>query len=257
MIRRGLIGITGFVGGTLARQMSFDDGYRSTDIHTIAGRRYDLLVCAGAPAEKWRANQDPEGDAASLARLQAALATVEAAQVVLISTVDVYPVPVAVDEASPIDEAGGQPYGRHRFALERAVQRRFPRTTVLRLPGLYGTGLKKNVIFDLLHGRPVAAAPASTHQYYGLSRLGADLETALAAGLPLVNLATEPVRVGDIAAAAFGLTLAADDGRAEVHYDMRSAHARRFGGDGAYLESTATVLAGIRTFAESEGWVRP
>src|SRR5688500_7998318 len=129
--------------------MGFDDGFHSRDVDSIAGRRYSLLVCAGAPAEKWRANQDPDADRASLGRLTGALQHVQADRVVLVSTVDVYPAPIAVDESTPIDAESGQPYGRHRLALERFVQQRFA-TTVLRLPGLYGPGIKKNVIFDLL-----------------------------------------------------------------------------------------------------------
>jgi nucleoside-diphosphate-sugar epimerase len=255
--RRALIGSTGFVGGNLQRQMAFDDGFHSRNIDSLAGGRYALLVCAGAPAEKWRANQAPEADQASLARLTGALEQVQADRVVLISTVDVYPSPIAVDEATPIDPTGGQPYGRHRLALERFVQARF-QSTVLRLPGLYGPGIKKNVIFDLLHGKPIdGLAPDSTHQYYDLARLGRDLETALARGLSLVNLATEPVTVRDIAARGFGLDLPARPDRPVVHYDMRTRHAPAFGGRGDYLEGGDAVLSGIRAFAESQGWRRP
>lgn len=257
MTRRALIGSTGFVGGNLQRQMAFDDGFHSRNIDALAGGRYSLLVCAGAPAEKWRANQAPEADRASLARLTSALQHVQADRVVLISTVDVYPSPTAVDEATPIDDDGGQPYGRHRLALERFVQARF-HTTVLRLPGLYGPGIKKNVIFDVLHGKPIdGLAPDSTHQYYDLARLGRDVETALACGLELVNLATEPVTVGDIAAHGFGLDLPARPDRPVVYYDMRTRHAAAFGGRGDYLETRDAVLAGIRAFAESQGWRRP
>ena len=252
-----LIGITGFVGGNLQQQMAFDAGFHSRNIETLAGGRYALIVCAGAPAEKWRANQAPEADQASLARLTRALAQVQADRVVLISTIDVYPSPVAVDEATPVDAEGGQPYGRHRLALERFVQQRFA-TTVLRLPGLYGPGIKKNVIFDLLHGRPIdGLAPESTHQYYDLARLGQDLEIALAQSLGLVNLATEPVTVRDIAGHGFGLDLPATADRPVVHYDMRTKHAAAFGGHGHYLETRDAVLSGIRAFAESQGWRRP
>lgn len=257
MTRRALIGVTGFVGGNLQRQMAFDDGFHSRNIEALAGGRYALLVCAGAPAEKWRANQAPEADQASLARLTAALQHVQADRVVLISTVDVYPSPVAVDEATPIDAGDGQPYGRHRLALERFVQERF-QTTVLRLPGLYGPGLKKNVIFDVLHGKPIdGVAPESTHQYYDLARLRRDLDTAVARGLDLVNLATEPVTVRDIAARGFGLELPRGPDRPAVHYDMRTRHAAAFGGRGNYLETRGAVLSGIRAFAESQGWQRP
>ena len=59
-----LIGHTGLVGGTIARSRAFDASFRSTDIDAMRGRHWDLVVCAGVRAEKWKANQDPAGDAA-------------------------------------------------------------------------------------------------------------------------------------------------------------------------------------------------
>jgi hypothetical protein len=38
---------------------------------------------------------------------------------------------------------------------------------------------------------------------------------------------------------------------------MRTRHAEAFGGTGAYLDDREAVLAGIRMFAESQGWRRP
>src|SRR5690242_17173248 len=113
-MRSALVGHSGFVGGTLLAQTSFDDLYRSTNIEQIRGRSYDILVCAAAPAAKWKANQDPEGDIANLRRLMQQLATVEACTALLISTVDVYPTPVGVYEDSAINKERSQPYGRHR-----------------------------------------------------------------------------------------------------------------------------------------------
>src|SRR3954462_10163963 len=98
---RALIGATGFVGGTLLRQSSFSDLYHSRNIDEIRGRSYDLVVCAGARAEKWKANQDPETDRAAIARLSRPLAEARRGVGVLISTIDVYPEPVAVDEDTP------------------------------------------------------------------------------------------------------------------------------------------------------------
>jgi hypothetical protein len=52
-----LIGHTGFVGGHLSRQVAFDDLYNSKNIEHIAGKSYRLVVCCGASAVKWVANQ--------------------------------------------------------------------------------------------------------------------------------------------------------------------------------------------------------
>jgi nucleoside-diphosphate-sugar epimerase len=256
--RRALIGSTGFVGGNLARQADFDDCYHSRNAGEMAGRRYDLVVCAGAPGWRWLANREPDADRANLERLMRDLATVRADRVLLISSIDVYPRPVEVDESTPIDPDAGQPYGRHRFALERFVGERFA-TTVVRLPGLFGPGLKKNVVFDLLHGKPTdGLSGASRQQYYDAGRLWKDLERALALGLDLVNFATEPVAVGDIARHAFGIEYPPVRPDAEVaRYDLRSRHAEAFGGRGWYFEDRATVLDRLAAFVASEGWRRP
>src|SRR5262245_29185877 len=84
-----LIGYTGFVGGNLLKQAPFEGRFNSKNVEAIAGQTYDLVVCAGAPPEKWKANRNPEADGKAIGRLTAALEQVNAAQVVLISTVDV------------------------------------------------------------------------------------------------------------------------------------------------------------------------
>lgn len=247
-----LVGSTGFVGGELRLQTSFDDLFHSTDIETIRGRSYDLLVCAGAPAEKWKANKEPEKDRENLARLMANLAEVKARQAVLISSVDVYPSPVEVDEDTPVDPAGGSAYGRHRYELERFFVERFE-TIVLRLPGLFGRGLKKNIIYDFLHGNALdAICPASVYQFYPLARLWSDIGMAQRHGLRLVNLATEPVSVRDVAREAFGTDFVNPKQTNAARYDQRTKHAALFGGKGGYLMTRRQVLDAIRDFVASQ-----
>src|SRR5262249_7287015 len=120
-----LIGHTGFVGGNLARQRSFDAFFNSSNIEGIAGRSFDLVVCSGARAEKWKANADPEADLNGIERLTRALEHVEARKLVLISTVDVFLDPVGVDEESPTPMTGLHAYGRNRRRLEQIVASRF------------------------------------------------------------------------------------------------------------------------------------
>jgi hypothetical protein len=93
-----LIGHTGFVGSTLLKQSHFDDLFRSTTVGDICGRSYDLIACAGAPAQKWIANRDPAGDRAAIEGLISRLARVGCDRFILISTVDVFSDPVGVDD---------------------------------------------------------------------------------------------------------------------------------------------------------------
>ena len=200
-----MIGYSGFVGGNLLRQRSFDDLYNSKNIESIEGHSYELLVCSGAPAEKWKANQNPGADRATIDRLIKSLRHVKADRMVLISTVDVYPVPRDVDEKSAPDWTQAMPYGLHRRQLEEFLAQHFS-TLVLRLPGLFGTGLKKNIVYDFLHGNRVDKVHADAQfQFYGLQTLWADIERAQNAKLSLLNLATEPVSVMQVAREAFGM----------------------------------------------------
>lgn len=256
-MQSALIGHSGFVGSNLKLQMSFGDLYRSTNIEEIAGRRYDLVVCAGAPAEKWRANQQPEADRASVERLVAAVEQAEIAHLVLISTVDVYPQPVGVDENTPIDPVAGNPYGRHRLLIERRLSTRFE-TTIVRLPGIFGPGLKKNVIYDFLHDNGLNRIPVDGEfQFYPLIRLWADIARVRTAGLRLINFATEPVSVGDIAREAFGFEFENPQLQNAPRYDFMTRHAAVFDREGAYLMTRAEVLSEIRRYIVSEGWSTP
>ena len=181
-----LVGHTGFVGGNLARQYAFTDAYHSRNIEKIRGKHYQLLVVSGAPAAKWIANREPAKDLANLRRLMENLDAVEADSVVLISTVDVYPKPRGADEGTSIDPGQQYRYGRNRLMLEQFVQRRFLQTLVVRLPGLFGAGLKKNAIYDFLHDNETHKIHCdAVYQFYNLDNLWTDIERMRRAGLTL------------------------------------------------------------------------
>jgi nucleoside-diphosphate-sugar epimerase len=246
----GLVGHTGFVGRNLAAQRRYDETYHRPDIAAIAGRRFGTLVISAAPGEKWRANAWPEADAAAIDNLIAHLATTRAEHAILVSTVDVYPDPRGVDEDSAVEPADhDRAYGRNRLRLERFVQHHFDRSLVVRLPGLFGPGLKKNLIFDLVQGRAEEFCHRdSTFQFYDLERLTMDVDTARAAGLGVVNLATAPIAAGDLAADVFGRELTRTD-VARVDYDMRTRHAAAFDASPPYVLDRVEILDRLRTFA--------
>ena len=165
--------------------MSFDDRFHSTDIEKISGRSYRLLVCAGAPAAKWRANQDPDTDLANLQRLMNCLATVTATRVLLVSTINVYSTPVGTDEAAPVEAVRNHAYGRHRYLLETFVRDRFANAQVIRLPALFGPGLRKNFVHDLLHDEHFELTHRdSVFQFYDMRDFWRDAQLVLGAGVP-------------------------------------------------------------------------
>lgn len=248
-----LIGSSGFVGGTLLRQTRFDALYRSTNIGEVAGREFDTVVCAAAPAQKWIANREPEADRRNIDALIGHLRTLRCRRFVLISTVDVFRTPIGVDESSPVDEEGLHAYGLHRRLLERFCEQHFEQALVVRLPGLVGPGLRKNVIFDFLNDNNLQAIDArGMFQFYPMVNLWADLQTALAGGLGLVHLAAEPISVAEVASGGFGLAFEHTTAQAPARYDLRSRHAALFGGQGAYAYSRRETLLAIRAYAQSE-----
>lgn len=243
-----LIGYTGFVGGNLDRPHRFAARFNSENFRDMAGRRFGLVVCAGLSATKWLANKEPDADWARITALMDTLRRVKAERFVLVSTVDVYPEPVAVDEATPIDRAAGHAYGRHRLQCEDFVRDQFADAHVLRLPGLFGPGLKKNAIFDLINRNALDAInPDSRFQWYDVTRLWRDIEGALMNRLPLVNLVNEPIRTGDIIERFFP-DLRVGAASPVVTYDVHSRYAEGLGGVDGYMERSATVLDQIGRF---------
>ena len=251
--RRALVGWTGFVGGALLPRVRPVARFRSTDIEELAAADVDEIVCAGAPAEKWRANADPDQDWANISRLINALDGSGARSCVLVSTVDVYADSRGADEDTVADSAQEQAYGRHRALLEEFVTGRFEETLIVRLPGMFGPGLKKNLVFDLIN-QPEArfAHSASTFQFYDVRDLWGHALLARDAGLRVVNLATEPVTAAQVAEQSFGVEYSCED-RPQVAYDLRTTHAFPLAGrEGPYLRSADEVLAGIRAWGARE-----
>jgi dTDP-4-dehydrorhamnose reductase len=248
-----LIGYTGFVGSTLLRQVEFGSLYRSTNIQEIEGRTFDIVVCAGAPAQKWLANKDPESDQRQIDGLIRHLKTITCNRFILISTVDVFQNAVGVDENSPVDEAGLHAYGLNRRRLEKFVQANFPDHLIVRLPGLVGPGLRKNVIFDLLNGNNLLTIESrSVFQFYPMVNLWYDIGKALDAGLRLVHLSAEPISVSDLSLLGFGRPFVQHLASTPARYDMRTCHAAAFGVQGHYQYRVGETVQAIRAYAQSE-----
>jgi hypothetical protein len=250
----GLIGFSGFVGAALARAHSFDAQYNSSNCEEMKGCAFDLLVCAGVSAVKWLANQKPEADRAGIARLTEALATVEAKEFILISTIDVYDDPAsAMDEDGAIDPARNHVYGRHRFELEQWVRRRFANARIARLPALFGPGLRKNALYDLLHDHQVASLnPAGIFQWYPVDRVWNDLATMRRADLALANLFTAPVAMSDIIGAFFPTAAVGPERHPAPAYRLCTRYAQLFGGKDGWILDGEAVLGHMARFIAAE-----
>jgi dTDP-4-dehydrorhamnose reductase len=248
-----LIGFSGFVGGTLLKQGHFESLYRSTNICEIEGQSFDTVICAGAPAKKWIANQEPEADRQKIEGLIAHLKTIQCNTFVLISTVDVFKDSMRVDENTPVDETGLHAYGLHRRLLEKFVEGYFANHLIVRLPGLVGPGLRKNVLFDFLNNNNLHAIESrSSFQFYPMTNLWYDIQIALAAGLKLLHLTAEPISVADVSQKGFGKAFENVLENVPAAYDMRTCHAQIFGASGHYQYNARESIQAVRAYAQSE-----
>jgi len=245
---QALIGHTGFVGGNILRQSRFDCLYNTKNIEKMGEvGRFEIVVCAAPASVKWAANKYPEEDFASIKLLMDVLETIETQKFILISTIDVYPAPRMVDEDFPIDGEGLTPYSKHRRQLELFAENRFG-ALVVRLPGLFGSGMRKNIIYDLLHNDQKFVHQDGVLQYYNLDNIWRDLSIALKNNLKILNIAPEPTSVKEIAKAAFGIDFDNDLLSPPPLYDMHTKHALFWNREGVYLYDKGTILDELRNF---------
>ncbi|MBL1209094.1 pyridine nucleotide transhydrogenase [Geminocystis sp. GBBB08] len=252
-MKKAIIGYTGFVGNNVISQTYFDDFYNSKNIESIKGKKYDLVVCAGTPAVKWLANKEPIKDKENLKFLMDCLSELSTNKLILISTVDVYPNPINVDEDTIIDEKILQPYGKHRLELENFVRDKFD-SLIIRLPGLFGKGLKKNIIYDFMNDNIGDwINKDSVFQFYNLANLWQDIAIALDHNLELINFATEPISVAEVAKEAFGLKFNHTPETNPAYYDMQTKYADLFNHNNLkYLSTKSQTLEEIKDFISSQ-----
>lgn len=159
-MKHTLVGYTGFVGGNLAAAHQFNGLYNSKNITQSFGADNGLVVYSGMASEKFLANADPTADLALAQQAMENIRQMQPQKLVLISTVDVYPNPVQVDENTPAGGKDAPAYGANRLQLENWVRQEYPDALILRLPGLFGKGIKKNFIYDMITITPSALTEA-------------------------------------------------------------------------------------------------
>ena len=198
----------------------------SSNLHEMAGKEYVAMYLACMPGTKWIANRWPEEDAATFARLCEILATTRCrGPVVLFSTVDV----LNMGDESTTESWATHPYGRHRRTFEVFVRDHYgaAATYVLRQPALFGQGLKKNVLFDLLY-QPEQAQRIpddAEFQWYDVQQLGNDIQRCLDKDIHLVHLVSPPITLGASRRRWFPEAIqAAQTNQPVIHYNLTTQH---------------------------------
>jgi hypothetical protein len=158
-LSKALIGATGFVGQSL-KSPQIAHHFHSRNIGQIKGQTFDTVFCAAAPGSMVEANTAPERDKARIDTLIEHLSRVRTEQFVLVSSIAVLADFAGQDDEDTQAFQTGLAYGRNRRALEVFCADHFDRCLILRLPALFGPGLKKNFLFDILNPVPTMLTPA-------------------------------------------------------------------------------------------------
>uniref|UniRef100_UPI0040277E45 sugar nucleotide-binding protein n=1 Tax=Gemmiger formicilis TaxID=745368 RepID=UPI0040277E45 len=212
-----LVGSTGFVGGNLLAKHTFAAVCHSSDITAQYGTRPDLCVYAGVPAAMFLANADPEADLAVMRAARENIRQIAPKRLVLISSIAVLPDSRGVYEDSPAQDTEALPaYGKNRLQLERWVREDFPDALIVRLPALYGAGIRKNFLFDLHTITPAMLRPEKYSELAAKSPLVKSAYTLADNGFYKLNGTADP--------AALRTFFAANDFNALAFTDARSRY---------------------------------
>jgi len=246
-----LVGSTGFIGRHLIEGFEFDLSVHRSNINEIKGKKTDLLICAGLPAEKWKANQSPEDDFLNMSNLAQILSTVRSKKAILISTIDVYQPAINVNENDSPSLNGISAYGRHRAWFEFFFKSNFSKSIVIRLPGLFAKDIKKNLIHDLLHKKSIQLQNVhrnSQFQFFNLTEIWNVINFSLENDIPMLNVTSEPIFAQEIAS-LFNVILGTNSPR--IAYDMRSIYSSDFKGNNGYLYSKRNLIEQISELKEN------
>lgn len=253
-MKTALIGYTGFVGSNIRDQHKFTDLYNSKNITNIKDKEYDLVVSAGIPGTKWIANKYPEKDLKNIIKFVDSIKTIKTKKFVLISTEDVYEKPYLVNELSEINPEKVQPYGKHRLFLEKTLLKLFNnRLSVIRLPGLIGKNLKKNFIHDFLYKEKYYLSNSdSMVQVYDLKNIWKDIKVVIKNSIPIINFATEPIKIEEIIKYSFGINFVNKNKERFLNYKVSSVYAHYYRSKKNYLYNKQQVLKFIKKFVVRE-----
>jgi nucleoside-diphosphate-sugar epimerase len=174
-VRVTLIGAEGFVGSGFARNLP----QRGVELIAVsrstyalhAGSPSDVVIEAACNSKKFLAENQPfdEFDLSVTHRLRT-LRDFPAPLHVHISSVDVYSdlsSPATTREASASAAGPENPshYGFHKLLAEQLVRHHAKTWLIIRLAGMVGPGLRKNPVYDILHGQPLRIHPDSQYQF--------------------------------------------------------------------------------------------
>jgi nucleoside-diphosphate-sugar epimerase len=160
MERIAVIGANGFVGKALVKVLEKSGKFQIQKVtrenyedEKLAANEYDIIIHTAMPSKRWWAANNPLADFDATVRITAdILYNWKYKKLVLISSVSAR-------------AQSNHPYGRHKHVAEVLVHDHSSDHLIFRLGGLYGDGLDKGVIFDMINGNEIFMSGNSAFNY--------------------------------------------------------------------------------------------
>jgi len=240
-----LVGYSGFIGQQLMKDYGKQIGniYNSKNIHKLPDINHDTLIIAAPSAVKWQANKNPQDDLAKISRLIQAIKASTANEVIHISTCDIFDYSEGNENFELNKTFSDQPYSNHRRLLEDALKGLNYR--ILRLPTVYGEGMKKNILFDLItknYDYLDTVNPHNQLQWINVSLVQQMISFVQTKDIKILNCATQPITNQEVFN-LFNYKSKNYAEKADVVYDMKTTYS-----DSNYLINKKEVLEDMGAF---------
>lgn len=156
MKKIALFGHTGFIGSgvyDVLRAQYEVTGFNST---SFLSRTFDIVINCSGVSSKYHTEKNPllsyRKELDILVRLQ----LLSCDKVIHISSVDA--------------DRDGE-YGKLKLWVEERIKKLFPRWNILRVSGVIGQGLKKNIVFDLMENKPIYLTRDSVLNFISINEI--------------------------------------------------------------------------------------
>jgi len=168
-----ILGGNGFVGSAFSRFCQRNNlehvVITRENYDEFKGMKSDILVNANGNSSKLLSKKDPLKDfLQTVESVRKSLLDFEFSKYILLSSCDVYPDCSSPDntyEKIELNVSKQSIYGFHKYLSEQCIIHSESNWLIVRLGSMVGNKLRKNAIYDILHGGPLWLNPQSQLQF--------------------------------------------------------------------------------------------
>jgi nucleoside-diphosphate-sugar epimerase len=190
-LKIGIIGYKGFLGSAIYSYFWTKYPYGvmgiSKDNYAETPKEFDILINANGSPLKRLADTDPRADfEMNVKSVMDTLSEFKFRKYVYISSVEVYGDHEDQDrnaeEVEP-DEKLTCNYGFNKHLAEKLVKRYAKSSLIFRLGRMVGPGLKKNIVYDIVHTGKTFVSPLSKYQFIDTPSVAKTMDDMLGQGI--------------------------------------------------------------------------